>query len=71
MLNLLFTILLFAVFGKIFIFALKTAWGISKIVCTVVLLPIVLIGLVVIGLIKLAVPILVIIGIISLFALRD
>ena len=39
MLTLLFTVLLFLVFGKILIFSVKAAWGISKIVCAVVLLP--------------------------------
>ncbi|MDY2813268.1 MAG: hypothetical protein SOU03_04815 [Dorea sp.] len=67
MLTLLFTILLFFVFGKLLIFAVKAAWGLSKIVCTVVLLPLVLIGLVVVGLVKIAFPVLVIVGIISLF----
>lgn len=66
MLTLLFTVLLFLVFGKILIFAVKAAWGISKIVCTVVLLPLVLIGLVFVGLIKLAVPVLLILGVASL-----
>ena len=66
MLTLLFTVLLFLVFGKILIFSVKAEWGISKIVCAVVLLPLVLIGLVFVGLIKLAVPVLLILGAVSL-----
>ena len=71
MLTLIFTVLMFLIFGKLLIFAIKAAWGISKIVCTVILLPLVLIGLVVVGLIKLALPVLLIVGIISLFAPRS
>ena len=71
MLNFIFWILMIIVFGKILGFALKAAWGISKIICSVVLLPLVLVGLVIIGLIKLALPILLIVGLIALFVLRD
>lgn len=68
MLTLLFTVLLFLVFGKILIFSVKAAWGISKIIASVVLLPLFLIGLVAVGLIKIAFPVLLIVGVISLFA---
>lgn len=71
MLTLIFTILLFFVFGKLLIFAVKAAWGLSKIVCTVVLLPLVLIGLVVVGLVKIALPVLIIVRIISLLVPRN
>ena len=71
MLTLIFTILLFFVFGKLLIFAVKAAWGLSKIVCTVVLLPLVLIDLVVVGLVKIALPVLIIVGIISLLVPRN
>jgi len=66
MLTLLFMILMVVVFGKMIGFAIKAAWGISKIVCSVVLLPLFLIGLVLVGLIKIALPILLIVGFISL-----
>lgn len=71
MLELLFTILMFVVFGKILIFAFRATWGISKILFSVVLLPLFLIILVVSGLITLALPILVVVGIVSLVALND
>ena len=71
MLELLFTILMFAVFGKILWFALRATWGISKILFSVVLLPAFLIILVVSGLVTLALPILILVGIGSLFALHD
>ena len=71
MLELIFTILMFLVFGKILVFALRATWGISKILFSVVLLPVFLIILVVSGLITLALPILIIVGIGSLFVLHD
>ena len=71
MLTFLFFILMLAVFGKILGFAIKATWSISKIVFSVVLLPLFLVGLVLKGLLTLALPILVIIGIVSLIALHD
>ena len=71
MLELLFTILMFVVFGKILIFAFRATWGISKIVFSVILLPLFLIILVFSGLIALALPILIVVGIVSLFTLHD
>ncbi|MDY5986753.1 MAG: hypothetical protein SPJ81_07330 [Lachnoclostridium sp.] len=66
MLTLIFTILMLLIFGKLIGFAVKAAWGISKIICTVVLLPLFLIGLVFAGLIGIAFPILLVVGIVSL-----
>ena len=66
MLSLLFAICMIWVFGKLFIFGIKSAWGISKFIVTVLVLPLALIGLVVGGFIYLAFPILVVVGIVSL-----
>lgn len=71
MLNVLFLILLFMIFGKILVFAVKAVWGISKILVSVILLPLFLVGLLVKGLLVIAFPALVIIGLLSLFGLRD
>lgn len=71
MITLLFTILMIIVFGKLIGFAIKATWGISKVVVSLIVLPIVLIGLVLGGLISVALPILVIVGIIALFKLCD
>lgn len=70
MLSLLFAICMIWVFGKLFIFGIKAAWGISKFLITVVLLPLILIGMVVGGLLYLALPILIILGIVSLFSTK-
>lgn len=66
MLTLLFIILMLIIFGKLIGFAMKAAWGITKIVCTIILLPLLLIGLVFAGLIGIAFPILLVVGIVSL-----
>ncbi|SNU08042.1 hypothetical protein SAMN06297422_11470 [Lachnospiraceae bacterium] len=65
MITLLFIILMFVVFTKIFIFALKAAWGITKIVVSLILLPIVLIAIAIAGFVYAAVAILIIIGLIT------
>ena len=66
MLSIIFFILLIAVFGEVLAFAIKMAWGITKIVFGVIVLPIIL---AVCGLIYIAIPLLAIIGLISLFGL--
>lgn len=68
MLSLLFTICMIWIFGKLFIFGVKTAWGISKLLLTVVFLPLILIGMVIGGLMSIAFPILIIVGIVALVA---
>ena len=68
MLSLLFTICMIRIFGKLFIFGVKAAWGISKLLLTVVFLPLILIGMVIGGLMSIAFPILIIVGIVALVA---
>lgn len=65
MFTFIFMIMMILVFGKLLGFAIKAAWGVSKIVCTVVFLPLLLIGMVLIGLVKIALPILLIVGCVS------
>lgn len=66
MFTLLFVILLVCVFGKLLSLSFKAAWGITKILFNLVLLPLVLIALVFIGLIYVAFPILIVVGIAAL-----
>ena len=68
MLTLLFIICMIAVFGKLTGLALRGAWGLTKILFSLVFLPIVLIGMVCSGLIVIALPALVIFGIMALTA---
>lgn len=70
MLTLIFIVLILAVFGKLLAFAIKATWGITKIVFTVVLFPLVLIAMVFAGLFAFVLPILIIVGLISMFALK-
>ena len=71
MLSFMFTILMFIVFGKLLLFAIKATWGIARIVFSLVLLPLFLVGLVLKGLIALAFPILIVIGLVVLFKVVD
>lgn len=61
---------MFVVFGKILFFAIKAAWGITKILFTIVFLPLVLIVLALMGLFYIAMPALAIIGLIALLGLK-
>ena len=63
----LFMILMFYIFGKLFFFGMRAAWSISKLLITIVFFPVILLGMVFGGLLYLAFPILLIIGILSLF----
>ena len=67
MLELLFAVLMITIFCKLFVFGMKATWGITKILVTVVFLPLILIGLVLGGLVSLALPILLVVGIVSMF----
>lgn len=66
MLTFLFFVLLFGIFGKLIWLAVKAAWGISKIVFSIVFLPVVVLVLFFSGLVYVALGLLVVIGIISL-----
>lgn len=68
MLTVIFLFLMFFIFGRILMFAIRAAWGISKLVCSIILLPLFLILLVVKGLVEIALPILIIVGMISFFS---
>ena len=62
----LFMILMFYI-GKLFFFGLKAAWGLSKFVLTIILLPITLMVMVSCGLLYFAFVLLIVVGIISFF----
>jgi len=69
--TLLFTVMMFLIFGKLLLFAVRAAWGISKIFVSLIMLPIGLVLLVLFGLIRLALPLLLIIGLISLLTAHE
>ena len=70
MLGLIFWILMLAVFGNILMFAIRMTRGITKVVFSLVLLPVTLVVLVLGGLLRIAFPLLAVIGLISLFTLK-
>ena len=61
--------ILFGIFGKLFFFGIRAAWGISKFVLMVVFFPVILLGMLVVGLVKLAFPLLLIFGVIAMFGM--
>lgn len=65
MLSLLFVIWLLYVTGKLAMFSIRAGWGLLKILISVVFLPLTILGLLIGGIIHLSVPILVIIGLIT------
>ncbi len=67
MLTLLFVICALAFAGRIVIWSLKAAWGISKLVFTIALLPVIIIGAILAGLVQVALPFILIGLIISFF----
>lgn len=66
MLSVLFTILMDGIFGKLIGFAFHAAWGLTKVVCTLVMRRLFWFVLVVAGFVALALPVLVIVGIVAL-----
>ncbi len=65
MIEIAFTILMIAVFGRLLIFSFRFAWGFSKALVTLLLMPLFLVGMVVAGLIRLALPILIVVAVMS------
>lgn len=66
MLTLVFICLMIGVFGKLIGLAFKMTWGIAKVLFTLVFLSFVLIALTIGGLVTIALPLVVVVGIISL-----
>ena len=65
MFSLIFAILMMAVFGEYNWIAGRLAWGLWKIVITIIFFPILMVILALSGLVMLAIPILIVVGIIA------
>ena len=63
MLNFIFTIMMAVVFGRLLAFSVRFAWGIGRVLVTLLFLPLLLIGLAVRGLMYIAIPVLILVGI--------
>lgn len=59
-----FILLMISVFAKLLIFAMKATWGITKIIFSLVVLPVIFIVLFLAGLMYFTIPVLVIMGIV-------
>ncbi|MDE7232936.1 MAG: hypothetical protein K2N37_07690 [Lachnospiraceae bacterium] len=70
MITLLFCILMFTVFGKLALVAIRAAWGISKVIFCLVLAPLFLIVLLISGLVYIALPLLLIGAVVSFAAAK-
>lgn len=66
MLTIIFVCLLLSVVFKLFFFGLKAAWSITKLLVSLLLLPAVVIVLFVIGLTYVAIPVLVVVGLVTI-----
>ena len=55
------------IFGKLIGFAFKATWSIMKVMLYIIFLPLILVGMVFKGLVFVALPILLVVGLISLF----
>ena len=70
MITLLFCILMFTVFGKLALVAIRAAWGISKVIVCLVFAPLFLIVLLISGLVYIALPLLLIGAVVSFAVAR-
>ena len=61
--------MMFWVFGKLTIFAIKASWTILKVMVWLVFLPLTLIGFFIEGLVYIAIPVLAVIGLFSLLGI--
>ena len=68
MMTLIITIMFLIVFGKLLIFALKEGWGIFKIAAYLIFLPAIVLMLIFGGLLYVAIPILIVTGIVGTLA---
>lgn len=66
MMKIIFLVLFFMIFGGMLKFAFKATWGIMKFLFYIVFLPFILVGMVAYGFAFIAMPILLIIGIVGL-----
>ena len=65
MLEIIFAVCMLVVFGKILGLAIRCAWGLTKVIFGVILLPILLVGFACAGLIYVALIMLIILGLIA------
>jgi hypothetical protein len=62
---LLFSVMMISVFGRLLIWGIRAAWGIGKMIFSLIFLPIVLIGLACTGMVYIALVVLIVCGIVT------
>ncbi len=70
MLKIVFVILMLAVFGRMIGLAFRAAWGVTKILFRLILLPLFLVGLALSGFLYMALMLLLVVGIVMIVAKR-
>lgn len=69
--EILFVILMFVIFGRLAFFSVKLAWGVGKVLLSLIFLPFILFMVIIFsGLFTVAIPALIVIGILSLIFVR-
>ena len=71
MLELIFAVMMLSVFGRLFAFGLRAAWGFARLAAAILFLPIVFGAVILSGLLRIAFPVLAIIGLVSLIRPRQ
>ena len=66
MLTLLFVILLIGLFGRFLFWGIRAAWSVGTFLLILVFLPVILIGMVILGFLYYVLPLLIIIGVITM-----
>ena len=67
MFTIIFLICMLGIFGKLVGFAFEMAWGVTKVLFTLVFLPVIILAFLFKGLVVLAVPLLAIVGAVTIF----
>lgn len=70
MFEIIFIVLMFMIFGRLAYYAVCLTWGFSKVLLTLIFLPFTLFVAIIGGLISFALPVLAVIGILSLIFVR-
>ena len=71
MFTFIFLICMFGIFGKLIGFAFDMAWGLTKVLFTLVFLPLIILFFLFKGLLFIAVPVLALVGAITIFKSLD
>ena len=66
LIKLIFAAMMISVFGRLLVFGLRATWGFARLAATIVFLPIILAVVLLGGLVQIALPVLAVVGLVSL-----